>query len=75
MFQKFKFSSVDQNFKLKYTKKAIKVKKTSAAARLAAAAHASSCKKVIQFRKKIIRVKNLKIQFFVYFLILEYERA
>ena len=52
IFQKLKFSRLDQNFKLKYTKKAIKVKKFSAAARLAAAAHASACKKVILFPEK-----------------------
>ena len=40
-FQKLKFLSLDQIFKLKYAKKAIKVKKLSTAARLAAAAHAS----------------------------------
>ena len=40
--EKLKFSSLDQIFKLKYTKKVIKVKKFSAAARLAAAAHASA---------------------------------
>ena len=39
--RKLKFSSLDQIFKFKYTKKPIKVKKFSAAARLAAAAHAS----------------------------------
>jgi len=63
IFQKLKFSSLDQIFKLIYIKKAIKVKKFSAAARLAAAAHASPCEKVIQFEKKVSRVKNLKIQF------------
>ena len=42
IFEKLKFSNLDQIFKLKYTKKAIKVKKFSAAARLAAAAHASA---------------------------------
>ena len=63
IFEKLKFSSLDQIFKLIYTKKAIKVKKISAAARLAAAAHASPCEKVIRFEKKVIRVKNLKIQF------------
>ena len=66
IFEKLKFSSLDQIFKLKYTKKAIKVKKISAAARLAAAAHASACEKVNRFekKKKVIRVKVLKTQFF-----------
>ena len=58
MFQKLKFSSLDQIFKLKYTKKAIKVNKFSTVARLAAAAHASPCEKVIRSKKKVIRVKH-----------------
>ena len=67
IFEKLKFSSLNQNFKLKYTKKTIKVKNFSAAARLAAAAHASACEKVLKkiiIKKKILRVKNSKIQFF-----------
>ena len=45
-----KFSSLDQIFK--YTKKGIKVKQFSAAALLAAAAHASPCEKVSRLEKK-----------------------
>ena len=64
IFSKLKFSSLDRIFKLKYTKKAIKVKKISAAARLATAAHASPCKKVIRLeKKKVMRVKIWKTQF------------
>ena len=52
IFEKLKFSSLDQNFKLKHTKKAIQVKNFSAAARLAAAAHASPCEKSLVSKKK-----------------------
>ena len=57
IFEKLKFSSLDQIFKLKYTKKTIKVKKFSAAARLAAAAHASTCEKSQSIRKKSDQIK------------------
>ena len=45
----FKFGS---NFQVKIHKKSNKVKKFSAAARLAAAAHASACKKSVDSKKK-----------------------
>ena len=76
IFEKLKFSSLDQIFKLKYTKKAIKVKKFSAAARLAAAAHASACEKVSRFEKKRAqRKKNEKFNFWDIFLNFEHERT
>ena len=76
IFEKLKFSSLDQIFKLKYTKKAIKVKKVSAAARLAAAAHASACEKVSRFEKKGFREKkNKKFNFWDIFLNFEHERT
>ena len=68
IFEKLKFSTLDQIFKLKYTKKAITVKKFSAAARLAAAAHASACEKVSRFEKKWIReIKTINSIFGVVF--------
>ena len=55
----FKFGS---NFKVKIHKKSNKSQKFSAAARLAAAAHASAFSKILSIReKKVIRVKTLKI--------------
>ena len=57
----FKFESKFQN---KIQKKGNKVKKFSAAARLAAAAHASACEKVSRFeKKKVVRSRNSKTQF------------
>ena len=70
IFQKLKFSSLEQIVKLKYTRKAIKVKQNSAAARLAAAAHASLCKEVTRLKKKGNQSKKFEnsiFRTFVYF--------
>ena len=52
IFLKIQIFKFEPNFQVKTHKKAIKVKKISAAARLAAAAHASPCEKVIRSKKK-----------------------
>ena len=75
-FSKIGIFNFGSNFKFKYTKEAIKVKKFSAAARLAAAAHASACEKASRFEKKgVIRGKIKNFNFWDVFLILEHERA
>ena len=67
----FKFGS---NFQVQIQKKAIKVKNFSAAARFAAAAHASPYEKVIRFEKSDYGEK-LENSIFECFLIFEHERT